>query len=52
MILTGDNNGDLSKVLFAKIVQDSLVYEEGKDDNFVFGGKPERMAVCIVKQKI
>ena len=40
MINIGDGNGDLSKVLFAKIKQNSLVYEEGKDDNFVFSGKP------------
>ena len=40
MINIGDGNGDLTKVLFAKIKQNSLVYEEGKDDNFVFSGKP------------
>ena len=44
MIHAGDSSGNLSKVLFAKILNDSLVYEEGKDDNFVFGGNP--ISIC------
>ena len=43
VIHIGDSNGNLSKVLFARIVNGSLVYEEGKDDNFVFGGKPRSL---------
>ena len=40
IIYTGDSSGNLSKVLFGRIDKDgNLVYEEGKDDHFVFGGK-------------
>ena len=40
---TGDSSGNLSKILFAKIVNGNLVYEKGKDDHFVFGGKSRFM---------
>lgn len=45
IIHVGDSNGNLSKVLFAKIINGSLVYEEGKDNNFVFGGNPR--SICM-----
>ena len=37
-IRLGGSDGNLSRVLFAKIIEGSLVYEEGKDDYFVYGG--------------
>ena len=38
-ILTGDNvTGNLSRVQFARVINGNLVYDEGKDDNFVFEG--------------
>ena len=36
---TGDgSDGNLSKVLFARIVNGKLVYDDGKHDHYVFGG--------------
>ena len=36
---TGDGeSGDLSKVQFGLITEDNLVYNEGKNDHFVFEG--------------
>ena len=38
-ILTGDNvTGSLLRVQFARVINGNLVYDEGKDDNFVFEG--------------
>ena len=38
-VYTGDSrNGNLSKEQFATIVDGALVYDEGKDDYYVFGG--------------
>lgn len=38
-VYTGDGrNGNLSKEQFATIVEGALVYDEGKDDYYVFGG--------------
>ena len=35
---SGDSDGNLSRVLFAKIIEGNLIYEEGKDNYFVFEG--------------
>ena len=43
VIHVGDSSGNLSKVPFATILNGSLVYQEGRDDNFVFGGNPRTM---------
>ena len=38
-VYTGDGrSGNLSKEQFATIVEGALVYDEGKDDYYVFGG--------------
>ena len=42
----GDNmSGDLSNVQFARIINGSLVYDEGKDDDFVFEGTYSYMCI-------
>ena len=39
-IYAGNGRSDeLTKVEFGRIVNGNLVYDEGKDDNFVFQGK-------------
>ena len=40
---TDDEDGNFSKIFFARIVNGSLVYEEGKDDHFVFEGAYENV---------
>ena len=36
---TGDgSDGNLSKVQFARILDGKLVYDDGKNDHYVFGG--------------
>ena len=40
IIHKGDTNtGSLSKIQFGRIVDGVLLYDEGKDDHFVFEGK-------------
>ena len=46
----------ISKVQFARIMNGSLVYDEGKDDNFVFEGtgikRYSYLAIVTVEFKI
>lgn len=45
---TGDGrNGNLSKEQFATIVEGKLVYDEGKDDQYVFGGMTIKLILVI-----
>ena len=44
MITTGEaTSGNLTKVQFAKVVNGSIVYDDGKNDHHVFGGKYEQI---------
>ena len=44
MITAGEaTSSNLTKVQFAKIVNGSIVYDDGKNDHHVFGGKYEQI---------
>lgn len=50
---TGDGrNGNLSKEQFATIVEGKLVYDEGKDDQYVFGGMTINISYTYVPQSL
>ena len=52
IIPTGEGtSGDLAKVQFAQIVEGSIVYDDGKSDHHVFGGKHQQteawLKICL-----
>ena len=53
MMPTGEGtSGNLAKVQFASIVDGALVYDDGKTDHHVFGGKYEQteaqLKICCI----
>ena len=51
MVTTGEaTNGNLTKEQFAKILNGSIVYDDGKNDYHVFGGKYEQvwLSICYI----